>query len=239
MKLPTLHPALFLRRVNRFRAEVLLEGTPAAAHVPNSGRLTDLLHPRVPVYVHPAAKPGRKTAYDLLLVQATAQVLVSIDARLPPQLFAEALPSGMFDDWLGTPKRPWTARAEPAYGEGRLDLYLSAPQQPPWWLETKSVTLVQHGVALFPDAPTARGRRHLADLCTLVQQGQRAAVVFIVQRPDAEAFAPHPEADPQFPAALQEAAACGVEVHAYTCRVHLTEIAVAREIPVALTPPNF
>lgn len=238
MNLPALHRAAFLRRVNRFRAEVLIEGTHAAAHVPNSGRLTDLFRPYVPVYVHPATQPGRKTPYDLLLVQPIDQVLVSIDARLPPKLFAEALPGGMFDGWLGLPGRQWAVRPEPAYSGGRLDLHLSSAQSTAWWIETKSVTLVERGMALFPDAPTARGRRHLANLCHLVQQGQRAAVVFIVQRPDAEAFAPHPEADPQFPAALQEAAACGVEVRAYTCRVSLSRIEIAHEIPVFLTPPR-
>lgn len=238
MKLPLLRSAAFLRRVNRFRAEVFIDGSYAAAHVPNSGRLTDLLRPYVPVYVHPATRPGRKTAYDLLLVQYTDQVLVSIDARLPPKLFAEALPTGLFDGWLRAPGDQWEVQTEPAHGEGRLDLYLSGPQNSAWWIETKSVTLVNRGVALFPDAPTARGRRHLADLCALAQRGQRAAVIFLVQRPDAESFAPHPEADPKFPAVLQQAADCGVAVHAYTCRVSLTHIEIEREIPVSLTPPR-
>ncbi len=236
MNLPSLEPARFLRRVNRFRAEVLLHGTKVAAHVPNSGRLTDLFHPHTRVYLHPADKPGRKTPYDLLLVETKEGVLVSIDARLPPKLLTEALTQGHLDAWLGAPGASWSVRTEPAHGVGRLDLHLSGPAGS-WWIETKSVTLVEDGIALFPDAPTSRGRRHLADLCALAQSGQRAAVVFVVQRPDAIAFAPHPQADPDFPAALRQAAECGVAVHAYVCQVTHDALWITREIPVSLQPP--
>ena len=234
MNFPPLVAGTFLRRVNRFRAEVLLHGQQVAAHVPNSGRLRDLFRPGVPVFLRPAHSPQRKTPYDLLLVNHEG-VLVSIDARLPPKLVAEALPTGLLDPWLGAPGREWQVYYEPAHGIGRLDLRLTRAADT-WWIETKSVTLVERGWALFPDAPTARGRRHLGDLCALAREGQRAAVVFVVQRPDAQSFAPHPTADPAFPAALQAAAACGVEVHAYTCRVTREAIALLRAIPVQLTP---
>ena len=235
MNLPPLVAGTFLRRVNRFRAEVALQGERVAAHVPNSGRLHDLFRPGAPVFLHPASRPQRKTPYDLLLVEHQG-VLVSIDARLPPKLVAEALLHGLLDDWLGAPGAVWQVRYEPAHGVGRLDLHLTGPAGA-WWLETKSVTLVEQGVALFPDAPTARGRRHLSDLCALARQGQRAAVIFVIQRPDARIFAPHPTADPDFPTALQHAAACGVEVHAYTCQVTQSTIRLWRPIPVQLTPP--
>ena len=236
MKLPPLTPGVFRRRVNRFRVEVTVDGQVTSAHLPNSGRLHEVLHPGAPVYLRPVDKPGRKTPYDLALI-AAGEVWVSIDARLPPRLLAEAIRAGRLDDWWGAPGATWQIRAEPSPGEGRLDLHLQSPHGT-WWLETKSITLVEHGVALFPDAPTVRGRRHLATLCDLVRQGQRAAVVFVVQRPDAERFAPHPHADPDFPKALQEAAACGVVVRAYTCEVTPQEIRLAHAIPVALQPPT-
>ncbi len=103
----------------------------------------------------------------------------------------------------------------------------------PWWVETKSVTLVEGGVALFPDAPTLRGQRHLHQLAAQAISGERAAVVFVVQRPDAETFMPHAQADPAFAAALAEAARAGVEVHAFRCAVSPDEIRIVAPIPVS------
>ncbi len=236
MKWPPLQPATFVRRDNRFRATVRLPtGSLVAAHVPNSGRLHDLFVPGRPVWLARATRTGRKTPYDLLLVQLP-HTWVSVDARLPNPLFREALAAGQFADWLPDPTA-WQVRAEPAFAGGRLDFCLQhrATGQRVW-VETKSVTLVEGGVALFPDAPTARGRRHLAALARRVAQGERAAVVFVVQRGDARAFAPHPHADPEFPAALQAAAHAGVEVYAYDCRVTQTAIAIAGRIPVCWEP---
>ena len=102
------------------------------------------------------------------------------------------------------------------------------------WVETKSVTLVTAGVAHFPDAPTARGSRHLRELMAIVQKGQRAAVVFIIQREDARSFAPAASVDPLFAQTLARAAAAGVEVRAYVCRVDMTEILLDHAIPVTL-----
>jgi sugar fermentation stimulation protein A len=101
-------------------------------------------------------------------------------------------------------------------------------------VEAKSVTLVEGGTALFPDAVTARGRRHLEELSRAVASGDRAAVVFVVQRDDAQRFAPHDESDPAFGAALREAAGAGVEAYAYACRVAESEVSIVRPLPVVL-----
>ncbi len=232
MRWPPLVPAVFVQRDNRFRATVRLkDGRLVAAHVPNSGRLHDLFVPGRPVWVHPAPRPGRKTPYDLLLVQMPT-ALVSVDARLPNPLFREAWQAGLFADWLPAAE-PWQVRAEPASPGGRLDFCLRhARTGQRVWVETKSVTLVERGVAMFPDAPTARGRRHLEELAQRVAQGERAAVVFVVQREDAHAFRPHPTADVAFPDALRAAARAGVEVYAYACQVTLAEITIHRRIAV-------
>ncbi len=232
MKWPPLEPATFVRRDNRFRATIRLsDGHTAAAHVPNSGRLHDLFVPGRRVWVHRAERAGRKTPYDLLLVQLP-HTLVSVDARLPNPLFREALAAGLFRDWLPDAAAR-SLRAEPPSPGGRLDFCLREPDTGRRvWVETKSVTLVEAGVARFPDAPTARGRRHLAELAQRVAAGDRAAVVFVVQRDDARAFGPHPHADPDFPAALRAAARAGVEVYAYACQVTRQDIRMARPLPV-------
>jgi sugar fermentation stimulation protein A len=236
MKFPDLLRGRFVCRDNRFQATVKVQPDGWGpkddwgehwAHVPNSGRLTELFTPDRPVWIAPAANPNRKTAYDLKLVEYNS-VLVSVDARLPNPLFAEALAADFLPDFVYP-----TVKREVTYGHSRLDFRLSGPDGV-CWVETKSVTLVEDDMALFPDAPTERGRKHLQSLIDICQSGERAAVVFVVQRPDASRFAPHREADPAFAAALQDAARAGVEVRAYICQVSLQEIMLGEEIPVDL-----
>jgi sugar fermentation stimulation protein A len=175
----------------------------------------------------PAGDPARKTAYDLRLVDYEG-TLVSVDARLPNKLLAQALTAGALPD-LHYPE----IKPEVSFGDSRLDFRLSGPQGI-CWLETKSVTLVIGGLAQFPDAPTDRGRKHLHELIRAKSLGHRAMVVFVIQRPDAVQFTPHHQADPLFATSLNEAAAAGVEIRAFTCQVSLQEIAIAQEIPVTL-----
>lgn len=227
MHLPKLVRGTFVRRDNRFRATVEIEGRETWAHVPNSGRLQELFRPGRPVWMAPANSSGRKTFYDLKLVE-TNSVLVSVDARLPNPLFAEALSAGNVPGY----NYP-TIDAEVSRGNSRLDFRLSGPEGA-CWVETKSVTLVQAGTALFPDAPTERGRKHLQELIAIQASGIRAAVIFVVQRPDAGRFSPFREADPEFSALLRQAAAAGVDVRAFRCLVLLEEIRISDELAVAL-----
>jgi sugar fermentation stimulation protein A len=101
-------------------------------------------------------------------------------------------------------------------------------------LEARSVILVWEGMGYFPDAVTSRGRRHLEELVNAKVQGERAAVVFVVQRPDAHSLSPHDESDPEFGAVLREAVASGVEAYAYSCWVGREEVALKQKIPVLL-----
>ncbi|NPA92761.1 MAG: DNA/RNA nuclease SfsA, partial [Chloroflexi bacterium] len=182
---PPLVEARLLRRDNRFRATALLDGQEVAVHVPNSGRMHEVFGVSGRrAWLARARNPRRKTPYDLVLVEGEGGVLISVDSRLPNRLFADALAEGRFDRWLGASAAAWQVQPEPRFGDGRLDFLLTSAQGPRWWIETKSITLVEDGVALFPDAPTTRGRRHLADLCRLVQAGERAGVVFVAQRED-------------------------------------------------------
>jgi sugar fermentation stimulation protein A len=100
------------------------------------------------------------------------------------------------------------------------------------YVEAKSVTLVEDGMALFPDAPTARGRKHVLSLARAVADGHRGVIVFVVQRPDAVKLLPNSSADPAFCDALNAASSAGVGVYAYRCQVSLTEIRISQSIPV-------
>jgi len=229
VRLPHLTQGNFVRRENRFRVTVDVEGQRVAAHLPNSGRLTELLTPGRPCWLERVVDSSRrKTSFDLKLL-AFAGVLVSVDARLPNPLVAEALEEDRLAPFQG-----YTAfRREVTLGDSRMDFQVQMPEGL-LWVEAKSVTLVDRGLALFPDAPTRRGTRHVEALTRAARDGHRAAIVFVVQRPDALRFSPHSAADPAFSEALRSAAQWGVEVHAWTCQVDRNAIAIGEEIPVEL-----
>ena len=221
----------FVVRENRFRARVRLGEEEVPVHVANSGRLSELLLPGQQVLLGEARAPHRVTDYDLLMVRLP-HTLVSIDARLPNQLFEEALERRVLPEFAGMSM----GRREVGYGESRLDFLLGAEDSCGSCLvEVKSVTLVQEGIGRFPDAVTERGRRHLRELARAREEGRRAAVVFVIQREDAGALAPHYESDPLFGEVLREVAVDGVEVYALTCRVTSTEITLDRQVPVLLS----
>ena len=208
MKLPAgLERASFLARPNRFVARVDLAGEETLVHVANSGRLRELLQPGRTVYLAPQPKPERKTRFDLQLVAlgpGPDERLVSADSRLPPGLVEEAILAGKLPQFAGYE----SLRPEVTFGDSRLDLELIGPEGS-CLIEVKSVTLVEKGVAKFPDAPTERGRRHLRTLTRARAEGSRAAVVFVVQRDDASAFTPTEEPPPAFGDALWEAQDAG------------------------------
>jgi sugar fermentation stimulation protein A len=228
MRFPRLVAGRFVERLNRFRVTLTVDGVEVDAHLPNSGRLTELLTPGRPCWLKPASSAHRKTDFDLTLVEFSG-VLVSVDARLPNALFAEALQEGRL-----TPFQACSGfDREVPLGDSRMDFRLRGPAGAQW-VETKSVTLVEGGVALFPDAPTARGSRHVHALADAVREGDRSAVVFVVQRLDARSFVPYDAADRAFGEALRQASDDGVDLYAWTCRVSEEAITIARQIPVHL-----
>ena len=229
MHFPPLVEGRVIKRLNRFAALVDVDRREYLAHVPNSGRLGELLVPGYRVLLAPAPRDStRKTAYDLALVD-TGGALASADARLPNHLVAEALAAGRLPQFAGYP----VVQPEATFGDSRLDFRLSGPGGV-CYVETKSVTLVEDGIARFPDAPTLRGVKHLHSLMTAQAAGCRAAVIFVVQRADADAFAPHDAADPLLGQTLRQAIAAGVPAFAYRCRLDEQSIALADGIPVLL-----
>jgi sugar fermentation stimulation protein A len=217
----------FLHRRNRFAAAVLVDGVLAVAHVPNSGRMAELLTPGAPVRLKPApAGALRKTAYDLVLVRYQAR-WVCVDSRMPPALVVEAWRSGLLGELGGYQE----VRGEVRFGKSRLDLCFRG-EQGVCYVEVKSVNLVEDGLALFPYAPTVRGVRHLMELERALEVGHGAAVVFVVQRDDATALAPYREADPEFGKTLDRVVAQGVGAYAIACSVTEVAITPQKRIPV-------
>lgn len=239
-----------VRRLNRFAVEVLdPSGHPLVLHLPNSGRMAELLVPGAPglAYLLPAgaasgddpARPGtgrtpdnpppaRRTAGVLLAVRYQDR-WVGVDARLPNPLFEAALRAGALPPFRGYNR--W--RREAAWEGGRIDFVLEGTAGT-CLVETKSCNRVDDGVALFPDAPTARGARHLRSLAAAARTGHAAAVVWWIQRDDATCLRPFAEVDPEFAAAIAEAAAAGVGLYAYRCRVDRAGVHLDRPVPVVV-----
>ena len=217
---------IFLERVNRFLARVEVDGREVDVHVANSGRMKELFVPGWRVLVRPVSGDHRKTKFDLVLVDM-GNALASADARMPNPLLAEGVANGHLQQFAGYTDM----RREVIFGDSRLDLMLEGPSGR-CYIEAKSVTLVTNGVGLFPDAPTIRGAKHLRTLETVLEAGHRAAVVFVVQRPDASAFATSDPSDPDLADALRSAVAAGVEAYAYNCEVTERSIRLDQALPI-------
>ena len=230
MKFPELVPAVFIKRTNRFTAGVRLEsGKVSTAFVPTTGRLTGVLKPGCQVWMVPA-EPGseRKTPYSLVMVELEQGGLCCVNAINANRLF-----NGAVRNKALTAFQYQQIQNEVPFGNSRLDFKLTEGNQV-CWVEVKSVTYAADGCGMFPDAPTARGSKHLLELAKLAASGCRASVVFIAQREDAQRFMPFEAVDSNFAQTLRQVNAQGVEIHAYNCAVSVESIAIKDEIPFVL-----
>jgi sugar fermentation stimulation protein A len=223
-------PAFFLRREKRFLAEVELEtGGRVWVHVPNSGALTGCMATGQEILLTRDEGPGRKTGYTWRFSRIPGG-WVCIDTLVPNRLIGKALRG---PGLAGLPPLP-RVRAEVTLPRGsRLDFVADTGDRLVF-LEVKSVTWVENGVALFPDGVTSRGRRHLEELQSLVRQGHEAWQIFVVQRHDATLFRPAVEVDPHFSQELLKAQAHGVHIAVFQEIVCPPEITLAETLPYDL-----
>jgi sugar fermentation stimulation protein A len=220
--------ALFQERPNRFLALVKFENAILPTFLPNPGRMHELLTQGTEVILREALKKNRKTSYDLIGVFHKGQ-MVSVDSRVPNKLVSIALKNRDIKEL----SEYNIIKPEYGYVHTRFDFSL-ANEYEKCLLEVKSCTLVKDGVAMFPDAKTKRGRRHVRDLLKAKKEGYRACVLFIVQRTDAHVFAPNDETDPEFGRVLRDAAVEGVEVYAYCSEFVENKIALREKVRVEL-----
>jgi len=228
--LPTLEGRL-LRRYKRFFADVELPGGEVVtAHCPNTGSLLGCTPRGARAILRDSANQGRKLRYTFQTVEVDG-TWVNVDTGLPGDLVAEALAAGGIPELAGYAE----VRREVTVPSGsRLDFVLEAAGKTRCFVEVKSTTLAQDGVALFPDAVTARGKKHLFDLLELFEAGHRAVILFIVARADVTEFAPADVIDPEYARALRDVAARGVEPLAYSTRVEPDRIDIARRLHLLL-----
>lgn len=223
-----------VRRYKRFLADVRLEdGREITVHCPNPGSMLGTQRPGSAVRCSSHDNPKRKLPQTLEMIRV-GRVWVGLHAARANALAERVLTSGAYPPLSGYAR---IAR-EVAIEEGsRLDFRLDGGDDDdpaPCWIEVKSVTLCEDGRARFPDAVTARGRRHLEHLMARRARGERVALLYVVQRADAESVAPADDIDPAYGQTLRAAARAGVELHALGARVQARRIRVERALPVLL-----
>ena len=220
----------FIRREKRFFVSVELDGQEVKAHTNNTGTMLGLLRPGALVLLSPAANPERKLKWTVeALGQGTGKSFfwVGVNTSMPNRILAAFFEAGLL---------PWTQgytklKREAVNGESRLDGLFTGAGLPELWVECKNVTLVEDGEAAFPDAVTSRGAKHLQTLMRLKAEGARAAMLYVVQRPDGRCFRAADYVDPVYAEALAEAVACGVEIYPVVASVSEEGISYAGTLP--------
>ncbi|HPF43132.1 MAG TPA: DNA/RNA nuclease SfsA [Syntrophomonadaceae bacterium] len=206
----------FIFRPNRFIAHIEIDGREEICHVKNTGRCKELLVPGANIVVQEAVSEKRRTKFDLLGVYK-GERLVNIDSQIPNKVFHEWIETSNFFPELSYIKPEYT------YRDSRLDFYMEAGNRK-ILTEVKGVTLENDGVALFPDAPTERGIKHVNDLCHAVSEGFEAYLFFIIQMKDVLYFTPNRDTHPAFAEAVKKAVLQGVKVIALDCMVTANSI---------------
>ena len=208
----------FVRRINRFTAEVLIDGETELVHVKNTGRLQELLLPEAKVTLQKKLNENRKTAYDLISVYKPKLKWVNIDSLAPNALMKQQLTSLNYD----------LVKPEYTYGNSRIDFYMERNGEK-FLTEVKGCTLVDDlhpGTGLFPDAPTERGVKHLYELAKAAKEGYHCTIAFVIQMNGIHRVIPNEAKQPEFKEALVKAAKAGVQIVCYSCHVEAESIKI-------------
>lgn len=237
MKYEKIVEGKFESRPNRFVASIDIGGKKELSHVKNTGRCRELLIPGVKLYLqdHSENMGTRKLKYSLIGVEKVNDgraLIINMDSQAPNKVVKEAIERGTIR--LKDMAEPEYIKSEASYGDSRLDFYVKDKKGQEAYLEVKGVTLEEDGVARFPDAPTQRGIKHLEELIKIRKTGKKAFIIFIIQMKQTVRFEPNDRTHKAFGDALRRAAACGVGVLAYDCKVTEDSIICDQKIPVKL-----
>ena len=230
MKYKEVVKGVFRERPNRFIAKVEIDGCEETVHVKNTGRCKELLLENSVVYLSVSDNPLRKTKYDLIAVEKQTEndtVLINMDSQAPNDMVAEWLKKGALFSKNAIIKR------EVTFGKSRFDFYVEDSNNKAF-IEVKGVTLENNGVALFPDAPTERGVKHIKELCSCVENGYSAYIVFVIQMSGINLFKPNDATHKEFGDALRQAEKAGVSILAYDSVVTNESVCINKPIIIEL-----
>ena len=227
---PPLRKGILLRRYKRFLADIELPGSEKiTVHCPNSGSMRGCSEPGSPVCFSRSDNPGRKYPHTLEMVH-NGKTWIGVNTSRTNGIVAEAIEKGHINELHSFD----TMRREVKTSEGsRLDLLLETAGRQTY-IEVKNCSLVEDEVAMFPDAVTKRGTKHLKELERLVRSGSRGVIFFLVQRQDGDCFSPAAAIDPEYASTLGEVYHQGVEILAYQAEVTPYSIEVTKPLPVKL-----
>lgn len=231
MKYRQITEGTFLERPNRFIAKVSVDGVTETVHVKNTGRCRELLIHGSKVYLSISDNPSRKTKYDLIAVEKKREnklpLLINMDSQIPNSAVEEWLRNGnIFSSDA-------VIRREVKYGNSRFDFGIIEGSRKAF-LEVKGVTLENDGIAMFPDAPTERGVKHIHELIQCVKEGYEAYVLFVIQMKEVSEFRPNNVTHPQFGEALREAVNVGIRILAMDCIITPDSICIDKSVKVNL-----
>lgn len=219
----------FLERPNRFIAYVDLDGEKVKCHVPNTGRLKEILIPGAKVILRIEDNPNRKTKYSLIAGYKDGR-LINIDSQIPNKVIGEALNKGLIKELKEYNK----ISPEKTYNKSRFDFLLENHKGNKYFLEVKGVTLEHDFISSFPDAPTVRGRKHINELIDAKKEGYGAGIMFLIQMENMKAFTPATNKDPEFTKVLKKAKENGVDIFAYDTFVTEKSIDINKRIEIIL-----
>ena len=229
MRYKNIHKGIFINRPNRFIAEVEIDGAPEICHVKNTGRCKELLLPGAVVYLTKSDNPNRSTKYDLVAVEketGSGNLLINMDSYAPNLAFGEYLRQGKFLSAVNV-------KAESRFGASRFDFYVESVERKAF-IEVKGVTLEEDGVAMFPDAPTERGVKHLNELAACALTGYDAYLVFVIQMEGMSYFTPNYKTHAAFGEALARVMDLGVHVAAFDCIVEPDRMIMNKPVKIVL-----
>lgn len=218
-------PGIFRDRINRFIAHVEINGETAVCHVKNTGRCRELLIPGANVWCQISDNAKRKTKYDLISVQKGDRI-INMDSQAPNAAAKEWLLAGGLGKITGL-------RPETVHADSRFDFSFTLDGRQ-CFLEVKGVTLENDGICAFPDAPTARGTKHLRCLTQAAWEGSGAYVLFVIQMEGVKYIHPNDSTDPAFGSALRQAAAAGVQLLAMDCHVTPDSMTIRKPVEIRL-----
>lgn len=219
---------IFLERPNRFIAKVLIEGQLETVHVKNTGRCKEILIKGTKIFLQKSNNPNRKTKYSLISAYKD-KLLINIDSQVPNDVVYEAILRHKIPEL----QHLHVVKREQKYKNSRFDMYFEGENRK-GFVEVKGVTLEKEGLAMFPDAPTERGTKHVKELIDAMKEGYEGYVFLLIQMAGINKFVPNVMTDPKFSAALKQAKDAGIHILCYNCYVTDDAIEIGHQAEVVV-----